>query len=379
MRGSALVLVLVTNIVLGESDDGDYFPSPEPASEPRSKHIWRQGAEFDDTALDEATLLLSGSKDIIENNPLDNLSDLRDIHQFSIDLSNYTDHEAIESEHPEVNHEAVHHEFNDHFDILPDMDTRDFNDTEIYPDEASNDLHDLNPDLYEVVTSTPEDNEANKYDEHELNDHHFDPIGSSQDGMDSKYYTLLENIHKKIHQKMNNTDNSVEEVEEEIHQEENDVMHPLISLRAVRPNSMRLSITPNPKKYDENAMVRLMYKRVPMNKPAHIRNLDDPIVEYIHLYRPDQEHFLINLPRGKYIVCADYTMTEAHSGKKVVLQHDCFETTVDRLDDNSLQGGVVGIIALAILCMVCCMGYAIYHRCIREKVNTDEEMIRSSK
>ena len=81
--------------------------------------------------------------------------------------------------------------------------------------------------------------------------------------------------------------------------------------------------------------VRLMYKRVPMNKPAHIRNLDDPIVEYIHLYRPDQEHFLINLPRGKYIVCADYTMTEAHSGKKVVLQHDCFETTVDRLDNNS--------------------------------------------
>ena len=253
MRGSALLLVLVTSIVLGESDDGDYFPSPEP--EPTSEHIWRQGAEFDDTALDEATLLLSGSKDIINNNPLDNLSDLRDIHQFSIDLSNYTDHEAIESEHPEANHEAVHHEFNDHFDILPDMDTRDFNDTEVYPDETPHDLHDLNPDLYEVVTSTPEDNEANTYDEHELNDHHFDPVGSSQDGMDSKYYTLLENIHKKIHQKMNNTDSAVEEVEEEIHQEENDVMHPLISLRAVRPNSMRLSITPNPKKYDENAMV----------------------------------------------------------------------------------------------------------------------------
>ena len=145
MRCSALLLVLGTNIVLGESDDQeDYFPSPEPepSSEVRSKHIWRQVSEFDDTALDEATLLLSGSKDIIDNNPLDNLSDLRDIHQFSIDLSNYTDHEAIESEHPEANHE-----FNDHFDILPDMDTRDFNDTEIYPDEASNDLRDLNPEL----------------------------------------------------------------------------------------------------------------------------------------------------------------------------------------------------------------------------------------
>ena len=243
MRYSALLLVLVTIIVQGESEEagGDYYPSPEP--EPSDKHIWRQVPEFDD----EATLLLSGSKDI-DNNPLDNLSDLRDIHQFSIDLSNYTDHEAIESEH----------EFNDHFDILPDMDTRDFNDTEIYPDEetASNDLHNLNPDLYEVVTSRQE--EANSYDENELNNDHFDPVGSSQDGMDSKYYTLLENIHKKIHKNMNNNtdqDKMEEEDMEEIHQEENDVMHPLISLSAVRPNSMRLSITPNPKKYDENAMV----------------------------------------------------------------------------------------------------------------------------
>ena len=248
-----MMLMLVT-IVQGESDEADYYPSPEP--EP-SKHIWRQVPEFDD----EATLLLSGSKDIIDNNPLDNLSDLRDIHQFSIDLSNYTDHEAIESEH----------EFNDHFDILPDMDTRDFNDTEIYPDEetASNDLHDLNPDLYEVVTSRPEDNEANSYDENELNNDHFDPEDSSQDGMDSKYYTLLENIHKKIHKNMSNNtakDKGEEEDMEEIHQEENDVMHPLISLSAVRPNSMRLSITPNPKKYDENAMVSFCFK------PNELRN-----------------------------------------------------------------------------------------------------------
>merc|ERR1711941_235725 len=142
---------------------------------------------------------------------------------------------------------------------------------------GSNDLHELNPELYEVVTSTPEDNESNTYDENELSDDHFD-VGSSQDGMDRKYYQLLENIHKKIHQ------------------EENDVMHPLISLRAIKPNSMRLAITPNPKKYDENAMVRLMYKRVPRNKPAHMKHLDDPIIEYIHLYRPDQEHFLSNLP-----------------------------------------------------------------------------------
>ena len=94
-----------------------------------------------------------------------------------------------------------------------------------------------------------------------------------------------------------------------------------------------------------------MYKRVPMNKPAHIRNLDDPIVEYIHLYRPDQEHFLINLPRGKYIVCADYTMTEPHSGKKIVLQHDCFETLVDRTDTNSELSQKRFINRIFILCL----------------------------
>ena len=33
-------------------------------------------------------------------------------------------------------------------------------------------------------------------------------------------------------------------------------------------------------------------------------------------------------------------------------QHDCFETIVDRLDTNELQGGVVGIIALAIFTLV---------------------------
>ena len=97
-------------------------------------------------------------------------------------------------------------------------------------------------------------------------------------------------------------------------------------------------------------------------------------------------------------------------------QHDCFETIVDRLDTNELQGGVVGIIALAIFtlvnmhlpstlytnfnflcvllsthisthiyylpistpCQVSCMAYAIYHRCIKMKAATDPEEIISS-
>ena len=71
-----------------------------------------------------------------------------------------------------------------------------------------------------------------------------------------------------------------------------------------------------------------MYKRVPRNKPAHMKHLDDPIIEYIHLYRIDQEHFLSNLPKGRYIVCADYKIGG------VVVQHNCFETYIDRPDTN---------------------------------------------
>ena len=91
-----------------------------------------------------------------------------------------------------------------------------------------------------------------------------------------------------------------------------------------------------------------------------------------------------------------------------MVQHDCFETIVDRLDTNELQGGVVGIIALAIFTLVnmqrtyhlhyyitftfyvyylpistpyqvSCMAYAIYHRCIKMKAATDPEEIISSK
>merc|ERR550539_2189526 len=62
--------------------------------------------------LGNSTVILS-HQDLgqeLDNNPLDNLSDLRDIHQFDIDLTNYTDHEAVESD---IEVPA----FNDHFDI----------------------------------------------------------------------------------------------------------------------------------------------------------------------------------------------------------------------------------------------------------------------
>ena len=144
---------------------------------------------------------------------------------------------------------------NDHFDILPDVDTRDFNHTGFYSGEEEaldSEAAELNPALYEVVTSTAEENEQKTYDETLVDTEHFDG-GSRQEGMDGKYYTLLENIHRKIHERMNQTEGEAEE-EAEVHHEDNDVLHPLISLTAIKPNSMRLAITP--KTYSKDAMVK---------------------------------------------------------------------------------------------------------------------------
>ena len=246
MRGTLFILLFL-QFMTGFCSESEVTPSEaaDDTTDHGEDHIWEQVSQFQDTNLDESTLLFS-HPDKHDNNPLDNLSDLREIHQFNIDLSNYSDHQAIES-----NHDAqILHEFVDHFDILPDADTRDFNDTEIYPTEVetSNELQNLSPDLYEVVTSTPEENKSKTYDENNLSNDHFDD--GDQDGMDGKYFTLLENIHKKFHK--NHTLEEKED-EEEIHQEENDVMHPLISLTALKPNSMRLTITP--KRFSKDSTV----------------------------------------------------------------------------------------------------------------------------
>jgi len=294
--------------------------------------------------LGNSTVLLSHQdlEEDLDNNPLDNLSDLRDIHQFDIDLTNYTDHQAVESD---IDVPA----FNDHFDILPQMDTRDYTGQQNSSEEKQN--RTLSPSLYEVVTSGPVEEEP--YDSGDFDE--------SSEGMDEKYYTLLENLRKKIRAKETSGKGR------EIHQEVNDVLHPLISLMGIKPNSMRLLV--KPKTLDINSKVRLMYKRVPRNKAAHRKHLDDPIIEIVPLYRYEQEHFIHDLPRGKYIVCGDHSILD------VVVEHNCFETIIDRLDNNELQGGVVCIIALAILVFLSCNCYAVYHRCIRTQ--EEEEHIKS--
>ena len=183
--------------------------------------------------LGNSTVLLS-HQDLdqdLDNNPLDNLSDLRDIHQFDIDLTNYTDHEAVESD---IEVPA----FNDHFDILPQMDTRDYhNSSEDTQNQRQQNLT-LNPALYDVVTSSPVEDEAFDSD-----------FNESNEGMDEKYFTLLENLRKKI------TAEKAAGKGREIHQEVNDVLHPLISLMAIKPNSMRLLV--KPKTLDINSKVKV--------------------------------------------------------------------------------------------------------------------------
>jgi len=104
-----------------------------------------------------------------------------------------------------------------------------------------------------------------------------------------------------------------------------------------------------------------MYERVPRNKPALQQHLDDPVIEYVHVYRLEQEHYLTDLPMGKYIVCGEAQI----NGE--VFQANCFETIITRLDNNMLQGGVIAVIAVALLIVFCVIIYAIYHRVARAK------------
>ena len=128
--------------------------------------------------------------------------------------------------------------FNDHFDILPNMDTRDYHNSssEIVSQEQNSTL---NPALYDVVTSATAEQQPVHTD--------FD---ESTEGMDEKYFTLLENLRKKIRLEEANGQGE----SREIHKEVNDVLHPLISLMAIKPNSMRLLV--KPKTLDINSKVR---------------------------------------------------------------------------------------------------------------------------
>ena len=99
----------------------------------------------------------------------------------------------------------------------------------------------------------------------------------------------------------------------------------------------------------------------------------------VHLSTASQHHSLYNLPVGDYIVCG-----EAHSRGRVV-QSNCFQTVIERLDSTSecnlaytsvsnpspcvavLQSGVIAIIAVAALLVAATVGFAVWHRLVLAK------------
>ena len=112
-------------------------------------------------------------------------------------------------------------------------------------------------------------------------------------------------------------------LDHEIHDEN----HPLVTIIATKPHSMTLMV--KPKNYHPNTMVRLLYERVPHRHKADMEYLDDPVIEYMPLIRRVQNYDLTELPKGKYIVCGE-AMVHGE-----VYQASCFETMIERLDNNS--------------------------------------------
>ena len=106
-----------------------------------------------------------------------------------------------------------------------------------------------------------------------------------------------------------------------------DENHPMMKVMETAPHSMSLMI--KPRDYKPDTMIRLLYERVPLNKGPFLLHLDDPVIEFIPLIRRAQSYTLSELPMGKYIVCGEAMVMGE------VYQSSCFETRIERLDNNS--------------------------------------------
>ena len=117
-----------------------------------------------------------------------------------------------------------------------------------------------------------------------------------------------------------------------------DENHPLLTLMETRPHSMSLMV--KVRSLQPDTMVRLLYERVPLNKQPLLQHLDDPVIEYIHLNTSPHSHHINELPMGKYIVCGEAMV------KGDIYQSSCFETLIERLDNNSEYRPVSGSLIL---------------------------------
>merc|ERR1740128_1088682 len=128
-----------------------------------------------------------------------------------------------------------------------------------------------------------------------------------------------------------------------------------------------MSLMVKPKDYIPETMLRLLYERVPLHRKPVMQQLDDPVIEYIPLTRRVQSHDLTELPMGKYIVCGEAMV------KGDVYQASCFETRIERLDNNTLQTGVKVIIIISIIMVILVVIYAILYRLCKGRCGGKEK------
>merc|ERR1712223_2004856 len=357
-------------------------------------------------AKDETLLTLSPSVDVIAfsnyttNNPLDNLKDFPDTwhdqHEFSLsqnEAEGHNDQLAVESREGgrqgvQVSTTASFSEavqvvrvtlpahaptippaYNNNNNIPPAYSSlyhetgdqwhdHDHEEVEAVEEHGKN----FNTNLYDVVT---DDNEGDNVEEEEAQE---DVVVEDED---AAYENRLEELQRKYGSKMSAVD-SEDFRFSATHEHPHNYPHnkgrmedPLIMLMKIEPHALDLLV--RPRVFVPGTMVRLMYERVPRNRPPLLQHLDDPVIEYVPLHWPAQHHRLQDLPMGKYIVCG-----EAHKEGHVV-QANCFETIIDRLDNNMLPGGVVGVICVAIISIFLVIVYAIYYRVTRESRRSEKE------
>lgn len=350
-------------------------------------------------AKDETLLTLSPSVDVIAfsnyttNNPLDNLKDFPDTwhdeHEFSLTKNPEEGHDQLAVESREGSRQGVQVSTTASFSeavqvvrvtlpalaaTVPPAYASLYEETEDQWDDKDNEAQwnkedneetvrehnqSFNANLYEVVT---DDIESDNVEEEEV----------EVEDEDVAYHNRLDELQKKYGSKQ------ISEVDVEdfrfsaTHEHPSNHLHgqgkmedPLIMLMKIEPHALDLLV--RPRIFVPGTMVRLMYERVPRNRPPLLQHLEDPVIEYVPLHWPAQHHRLQDLPMGKYIVCG-----EAHKEGHVV-QANCFETVIDRLDNNMLPGGVVGVICVAIISIFLVIVYAIYYRVTKKQRRSEKE------
>jgi len=244
---------------------------------------------------------------------------------------------------------------NDHFDIDGSNDytlTINYSNEDSNVEKYSNVV--LDNQLYEIVTSSPNSSLVEENSTLQPNED-VEIESPSENSFQTNYETLQRNLQIKYRKKnASHLDLSSENWEELI--KPHSVEHPLLTLMHIEPHAMQLLV--KPKVFQPGAMVRLMYERVPRNRPPLMQHLDDPVIEYIPVQRPAQQHYLYDLPMGKYIVCGESQM----DGK--IVESNCFETIIDKHDNNMLQSGVVVVVAAAIIIVFLASVYSIYHKIV---------------